>query len=234
MRAGILTSCAVLALLWQSQPGLGQATTAQATSGQAAGPSGAAAPGKAVGRVGSLSPDEERRAARGRERAAKAAQAAARSDGRQADAPQATPPQATPQQAAAPQPATPREAPAPRDAAATHRSVAVADGKDRPAPRRTASAASRGLRSARVDPSDGGRMRRSRRRPDREPRFADDPGRAPRVGDVVAPDVPLVPLPPGLRPGFATRVVAETDGPRGPFFVRQAPPAYPPYPGYRY
>ncbi len=240
MRAAMLASCALLALSWplilQSRSVVAQDASvdksgaAQAPAGTigrepgrpvAPPPRAAETPDRNAGRVGSLSPDEERRAARGRERAATAAKAAQ-------GQPERTQPERTQPEISRPEhvQADGRGITAVPHPVVTARR-AIAD-KDGPALRKPRKPKDHVIRSARVEPmaprrADG---------PIRRRRLAGDPGRAPRIGDVVPDDVPLSQLPPGARPDLigGQRVAAAAGAPRGPWFYRPYLPAYLPYP----
>ena len=241
MRAAIVPtfamSCALAALL--ASPGLAQTTpapqvgpaqTPPAQSSPAQSSPAQSSPAKPAGRVGSLSPDEQRRAARGRDRAAAAEKAAreqaeaklaARKPAQDEPAQDKTAQDKTVQdKPAQPTPATARTAPVetPHVAAtpevATHRSVDVSE-PARTEPVRSQPARAVAAEIPRAHPH-AERVRRTARLHHRAWRFAAD---YPRLGDRVPDEVPLRPLPGDFR----------RDPPRAPYerVVEDVRPAYP-------
>lgn len=190
--------------------------------------------GAEAGRVGTLSPDEERRAVRARERATSAAKAApvhaAENEHDRKASPPLSPPRAktmAPHRPVAV--ATGNSRPAQKGASVAearpsdrgartpetqargpHRAATVATANGRPAQKRARAAEARPFdRGTRAPESErrrtaaGGDAFHARVRREAAPargELAGDPGRVPRVGDVIPADVPLAPLPPGYDP----------------------------------
>ncbi len=263
MRATItlttLTSMTVLALLCQVEVSAAQTKSPEPAAAQGSAKSDAAHVKKGVGRLGSLSPDEARRAARARKRAAaafaKTAPVRTAEPAKTAEQIKPTVQTKTTVQAKKTEPAkTNKEDKATID----HTSVASkpAAGAERVAARPTQddSLAATG-RSVTVDAKDVAarstkrsvrtaeraskhKARREARRTRDRNRVAGDLGRAPRVGDVIPPSVRLAPVPSRYwRVGRGDRPVVVADGP-GPGYservvvVPASPWRYAPGPAY--
>ena len=209
---------------------------------------GQAARRDAVGRVGTLSPDEERRAARARARAVAAEKTAP------ASAAQKSPVHAEDHAADLRRP-VPVETMAPARSASPVAKEAAVPARATAVPERSAVTASALVdrpphphvserkRFAYTSVARHASWRTRARLADRL--IAGDVARAPRVGDVVPPSVRLSPVPPyygpdrGLyegravalepRPGFRTVFVAPRDLPYPPRAEWYAPPPPPPY-----
>ena len=219
MRLATLSLLSLLLLLGAGHYGLAQnaapdrsgAMSSSATP-QAADPSG---PDKTMGRVGTLSPDEQRRAIRARERAHAGAKATPA-------APASVAVKAAPDGAAAKtvtNNATPKVDP--------DRAIKIGPGVATPsrAADRVKPVSTDRRRTAAVSPYRAGH---ERMRPAATSRFYAW-GRPPRVGDVIPPGVPLSPLPPGYRPPPPYARTAMELPPRpwryGPYpMVRVGPP----------